>query len=99
MTIFTKSIVLLFSVSSLVALLPVYAHGQAVIHPANDIRSIAPDVVLPPMVHALPAPGTRVRETHPDYRRTDVYHATYLPTDWKPSGRYPVIIEFAGNGP
>ena len=87
MTTFTKSIVLLFSVTSLVTLQPVCTHGQTVIYPANDIRSIAPDVVIPPMVHALPAPGTRVRETHPDYRGTDVYHATYLPTDWKPGGR------------
>ena len=99
MTTFTKSIVQLFSVSGLLTLMPLCTQGQIASYPSNDIRSVAQDVILQPMVHALPAPGTRVRETHPDYRSTDVYHATYLPTDWKPGGRNPVIIEFAGNGP
>ncbi len=99
MTTFTKSITRLFSLAILVAAISVRANGQVVPHPPSDIRSVAQDVVLPPMVHSLPAPGTRVRETHPDYRQTEVYHATYLPTDWHEGGEYPVIIEFAGNGP
>ena len=35
----------------------------------------------------------------PAYRETSVYHSVYLPTDWQPGKRYPVIVEYAGNGP
>ena len=34
----------------------------------------------------------------PQYSNTNVYHVTYLPTDWRPGKRYPVIVEYAGNG-
>ena len=29
----------------------------------------------------------------------EVYHLLYLPKDWQPGKRYPVIVEYAGNGP
>ena len=66
-----------------------------------DLSQVAMDLAVPPMVAGLPAAGSRVAQTHPDYVKTDVYHALYLPTDWKPGTkhRYPVIVEFAGNGP
>ncbi len=100
MTTSIKSIALLFSIGCLVAGIPVNVRGQAVTqHDSKDIRSVAADVIVPPMVQSLPAPGYRVRETHPDYVQTEVYHATYLPTDWRAGGKYPVIVEFAGNGP
>lgn len=65
-----------------------------------DIRSVPQDFVTPPMTEADPAPGTRIRQTIAAYRHTQVYHALYLPADWKPAGKhYPVLIEYAGNGP
>ena len=64
-----------------------------------DIRSVAPDLTTPEMTAGEPAPGKRVKCVAPERRDTDVYHALYLPTDWKPGGRYPVIVEYAGNGP
>jgi hypothetical protein len=33
----------------------------------------------------------------PEYKGTQVYHSLYLPTDWKPGGKYPVIVEYTGN--
>ncbi len=70
---------------------------------APDIRSVAPDLVVPSMEEGRPAPGKRVRQVIPEYRSTDVYHAIYLPTDWqqdrRPEGQYPVLVEYAGNGP
>ena len=33
----------------------------------------------------------------PEYEGTAVYHSLYLPTDWKPDGNYPVIVEYTGN--
>ena len=55
------------------------------------------DLVTPPMTDAEPAPGTRVRQVTPEYAGTGVYHALYLPADWRPGKTYPVIVEYTGN--
>ena len=55
------------------------------------------DLVTPTMTDEPPAPGKRVRQTAPEYRGTDVHHALYLPTDWQPGRKYPVIVEYTGN--
>ena len=67
--------------------------------PAVDIATVAPDLTVPKMEKSSPAPGKRVRQTHPDYADTQVHHALYLPANWKPGGNYPILVEFAGNGP
>ncbi len=74
----------------------VFAQGKS--GSAPDIRSIAPDLEVPAMIVAQPSAGKRVKQTIPEYRETNVYHALYLPTDWKRGKRYPVIVELAGNG-
>ena len=48
------------------------------------------------MVVGDPAPGKRVRQVAPDYVGTDVHHALYLPTDWKPDGKYPGLRRTGG---
>jgi hypothetical protein len=63
-----------------------------------DISTVPPDLTVPPMTAGSPAPGVRVRQTTPGWETTQVYHALYLPTDWKPGVRFPVIVEWAGNG-
>ena len=55
------------------------------------------DLVTPTMTDEAPGPGRRVRQTAPEYRGTDVHHALYLPTDWQPGRKYPVIVEYTGN--
>ena len=55
------------------------------------------DLVTPVMTDGDPAAGRRVRRTAAEYQGTEVYHALYLPTDWKPGGSYPVIVEYTGN--
>jgi len=55
------------------------------------------DLVTPAMTDEEPAPGRRVRQTAPEYEGTDVYHALYLPTDWRQGGKYPVLVEYTGN--
>ncbi len=50
------------------------------------------------MTRDEPAAGRRVRQTTPGWEKTEVHHALYLPRDWKPGGRFPVIVEYAGNG-
>jgi len=74
------------------------ARGKAP-KPLPDIRSVRPDLQVPPMVTGKPAPGKRVRRVAPEYRGTQVYHTLYLPADWRAGRRYPVIVEYAGNGP
>jgi hypothetical protein len=55
------------------------------------------DLVTPTMSDEEPGPGKRVRRVAPEYEGTEVYHALYLPVDWKPGGTYPVIVEYTGN--
>jgi hypothetical protein len=63
-----------------------------------DISTVPPDLEVPPLSDAAPAPGLRVKQTLPAWRQTVVYHVLYLPKDWQPTRRYPVIVEYAGNG-
>jgi hypothetical protein len=64
-----------------------------------DIRTVEPDLNIPELSQGDPGPGKRVKQTFEEYRETAVHHALYLPTDWKPGKSYPVIVEYAGNGP
>ena len=41
----------------------------------------------------------RVKKVLKGNESTELYHVTWLPTDWTAGERYPVIIELAGNGP
>ncbi len=56
-----------------------------------------PDLVVPAVTEGAPAAGRRVRQQNADYRGTDVYHLLYLPTNWQPGKKYPVVVEYAGN--
>ncbi len=64
-----------------------------------DVSTVKPDLIVPELAAAKPAAGLRVKQTLSSYAETDVCHVIYLPTDWKLGGKYPVIVEFAGNGP
>jgi hypothetical protein len=75
------------------ALLAPSAAGAAL----PDIRTVPPDLKTPPMTDEPPAPGKRVRQVAPGYEGSGVYHALYLPTDYRRGKRYPVIVEYAGN--
>jgi hypothetical protein len=55
------------------------------------------DLKTPVMTHQEAGPGRRVRQVAPEYKGTDVYHALYLPVDWKPGVKYLVIVEYTGN--
>ena len=57
----------------------------------------AEDLVTPDMTEENPAAGRRVRQVAAEYEGTKVYHALYLPEDWKPGGKFPVIVEYTGN--
>jgi hypothetical protein len=63
-----------------------------------DLSTVPKDLRVPPMVDGAPAPGVRVKQTTPGWERTGVYHALYLPVDWRPDRKFPVLFEYAGNG-
>jgi hypothetical protein len=63
-----------------------------------DIRDVEADLQVPAIL-SKPAAGKRSKETLADWADTDVYHVVYLPTDWRPNRRFPVLVEYAGNGP
>ena len=46
-----------------------------------------------------PAPGRRAIQTLAGHEDTAIHHLLYLPSDWSKGGTYPVIVEYAGNGP
>ncbi|MFY9253408.1 MAG: hypothetical protein WAO83_08135 [Fuerstiella sp.] len=62
-----------------------------------DDNKTANDLVTPEMTDETPAAGRRVRQVATEYEGTDVYHALYLPVDWKPGRKYSVIVEYTGN--
>lgn len=45
-----------------------------------------------------PAPGKRVVGAAAGWAETEVHHALYLPTNWSADRRWPLLVEFAGNG-
>ena len=56
-----------------------------------------PQAPRPALTQGTPAAGLFVKQVADEYRGTNVYHAVYLPTNWKPGERYPVIVEYAPN--
>ncbi len=67
--------------------------------PQANINDVPQDLTVPAMTNGKPAPGKRVRQVADEYKGTQVHHSLYLPTDWKKGHIYPVIVEYAGNGP
>lgn len=63
-----------------------------------DLSTVPADLVVPKMEDDDPSAGRRVRQTTTGWEKTAVHHALYLPRDWVEGRRYPVIVEYAGNG-
>jgi hypothetical protein len=63
-----------------------------------DWKSIPLDVIVPAVTQGAPAPGRRVPQTTAGWECTEVHHLLTLPADWRPGQKYPVLIEYAGNG-
>ena len=75
--------------------------GTVSAQPEGEVRNLnclESDLVVPDASDGTPAAGTRVRQQNPGYDGWDLYHVLYLPPDWKAGGRYPVLVEYPGNG-
>lgn len=69
----------------------------AAAEPVN-LNGLPSDLMVPAVTRGTPAPGQRVWQTNEGFEKTEIAHALYLPTDWRPGKRYPVIMEYPGNG-
>ncbi len=63
-----------------------------------DVATLPEDVKVPAIAGAAPGAGLRVRGTTTGWEGTAVHHTIYLPVNWKPGGKYPVLVEYMGNG-
>ena len=63
-----------------------------------DIHTVPADLSIPPVETGPPRPGVRVAVTPPEYKDTAVHHVLYLPVNWLPDKKFPVLVEYAGNG-
>ena len=66
--------------------------------PAVNLHDLKSDLVVPEVSDGKPAPGKRVRQVNPGYEAWDLYHILYLPRGWHVGHKYPVIVEYPGNG-
>lgn len=64
----------------------------------QNLNDVPVDLVVPEITNAAPTAGKRVRATTQGWEGTKVHHTLYLPTDWKPDAKLPVLVEYAGNG-
>ncbi|MBY0456181.1 MAG: hypothetical protein K2V38_02465 [Gemmataceae bacterium] len=64
----------------------------------TNIHTLKSDLTVPEVTDDEPAAGRRVRVTLPDHKDTKLFHVLYLPPDWKPGAKLPVIAEYPGNG-
>ncbi|MBT5062187.1 MAG: hypothetical protein HOM65_07110 [Verrucomicrobia bacterium] len=72
--------------------LTVFAQGQINL---NDLPAL---FELPSVVNDSPAPGRRVNQVSSGWEDTGAHHALYLPNDWEADRKWPIIVEYPGNG-
>jgi hypothetical protein len=63
-----------------------------------NLNAIPSDLAVPQTANGPPAAGQRVKQANPGYEGSDLFHVLYLPADWQPDSKYPVIVEYPGNG-
>ncbi len=66
------------------------AYAEVTVVQQGDHPSCPP---LPALGAGPPTPGAFVKVVAPEYAGKGVYHGLYLPPDWEPGRRYPVVVE------
>lgn len=72
--------------------LTTFVHAQVNL---NDLPAL---FEIPPVVNGSPAPGRRVIQVTSGWGDAGAHHALYLPNDWDGDRKWPVIVEYPGNG-
>ena len=90
--------VLVLSMILILGIVQVVAQEDIIVE-FPDIESFQQNLFVPEITDAEPEAGKRVRQTLKPYKNTEVYHLVYLPINYKEGEKYPVIVEFPGNGP
>lgn len=83
------------SIAACLLLTPALAPAADKVANLNDLKS---DLAVPAVTDEKPAAGKRVRQVLPGYETWKMAHVLYLPPEWKAGGKYPVIVEYPGNG-
>lgn len=85
-----KSILSLVVLTTMLLLLPNFLVAQTIANlPGNDLN-------LPSLQSGSPGAGKRVKVNLPGYGQ-GVYYILYLPKNWTPGKKWPVIVEYPGN--
>lgn len=96
--LFVLTLICVFTVSPCDAQSDLNADTRANVHQVNEVKTLTTfDLLSPPMTEGSPGAGKRVRQVATEYKGTQVHHSLYLPLDWKPGGKFPVIVEYTGN--
>src|SRR5580658_4741154 len=77
-------------------LLPAFMMVAA--EPPRELKSVPEDLTVPEISEGEPAAGKRVLLTAPGFNKDEIHHVIYLPTDWQPGKKYPLLVEYPGNG-
>ncbi|MBI1323512.1 hypothetical protein GC170_10050 [bacterium] len=65
---------------------------------AQNLHEIPSDLTVPPATDEKPAAGRRVKIQLPEFSGSSLFHVLYLPPGWSSGKKYPVIVEYPGNG-
>lgn len=76
-----------------------YVEGIASWSQLPDIKDVPFELSVPAFTEGIPLPGKRVKQQLTAYEGTSVYHAVFLPANWEAGKKYPIIVEYPGNGP
>jgi hypothetical protein len=87
---------LIFSVA--ICLILSYGINGQTVKPPINLNDLKSDLTVPEVTDEPPAAGKRVRQVNPGYETWNLSHVLYLPPDWKPGNKYPVLVEYPGNG-
>jgi len=64
----------------------------------TNVHSVPSDLKVPPVTDDEPAAGKRVWQSTEGFKPSRLHYALYLPPEWKPGEKFPVLVEYPGNG-
>ncbi len=75
-----------------------FAYLELIAQKTPNLNDLPSNLIVPKMVLNKPTAGLRVKHHWPEENGLNIYHSLYLPPNWNPNTKLPILIEFAGNG-